>query len=173
MNKNAKEEIRNILSFENNEWIIKKTSSVNRIFNLLLVLALSIATVSLTLIIHFQEQSKKAEEKLQDFIFESTDLRKYYFQSISRDGQVYLRDIHGLNNSFQPFKLPSNSEFQYFYEFNGKLHALHYSMPNSFKTRTYTYLTYLENGKVTLTKNYYLFFNTEIDVVYKTKISNS
>ena len=68
MDENAKEEIRNILSFENNEWIIKKRSSVNRIFNLLLVLALFIATISLTLIIHFQEQSNKDEEKIQDFI---------------------------------------------------------------------------------------------------------
>ena len=175
MDENAKEEIRNILSFENNEWTIKKRSSVNRIFNLLLVLALFIATVSLTLIIHFQEQSNKGEEKIQDVIFQiqSTNMRKYYFQSISKDGQVYLRDIHGLNDSFQPFKLPSNSQFQYFYEFNGELHALHYSIPDCFKTRTYTYLTYLENGKVTLTKNYYLSFNTEIDRVFKTKISYS
>ena len=173
MDEKDSEEIKNILSFENNEWIIKKTSSVDRIFNLLLVLALFIATVSLTLIIHFQEQSNKEEEKIQDFIFQSTKMRKYYFQSISKDGQVYLRDIHGLNDSFQPFKLPSNSQFQYFYEFNGELHALHYSIPDCFKTRTYTYLTYLENGKVTLTKNYYLSFNTEIDRVFKTKISYS
>ena len=172
MDENAKEEIRNILSFENNEWIINKTSSVNRIFNLLMVLALFIATVSLTLIIHFQGKSDK-EEKIQDFIFQTTKMRKYYFQSISKNGQIYLKDIHGLNDSFQPFKLPSNSEFQYFYEYDGKLHALHYSRPNCFNTRAYTYLTYLENGKVTLMKNYYLSFNTEIDRVFKTKISNS
>ena len=165
MDENAKEEIKNILSFENNEWIIKKTSSVNRILNLLLVLAFTIGTISCSLIILLQEQNNNEDEK-QDFIFESTEMRKYYFQSLSKDGQVYLKDIHGLNDSFQPFKLPSNSQFKYFYEFNGKLHALHYSMPNSFNTRAYTYLTYLENGKVTLMKNYYLSFNTEIDRVF-------
>ena len=138
MDESDKEAIINILSFKNNEWIIKKTSSVDRIFNLLLVLALSIATVSLTLIIHFQEQSKKAEEKLQDFIFESTDLRKYYFQSISNDGQVYLKDLYNHSVTFQPFKLPSNSEFQYFYEFDGKLHALHYTRPKNFNQKVFT-----------------------------------
>ena len=81
-------------------------------------------------IIYFQTQNNIEDQKpVQDLSFESTDLRKYYFQSISKDGQAYLKDVYAFGDSFQPFKLPSNSEFQYFYEFNGKLFALHYSIP--------------------------------------------
>ena len=156
MDESDKEAIINILSFKNNEWTIKKTSSVNRILKLLLILAFIIGTLSWILIIHFQAQNSNEDQKpVKDLIFESTELRKYYIQSISKDGQVYLKDVYNHGVTFQPFKLPSNSEFQYFYEFNGKLHALHYTRPKNFNQRVFTYLTYLDKGKVTLAKNYY------------------
>ena len=157
MDESDKEAIINILSFKNNEWTIKKTSSVNRIQILLLVFALIVGTLSWVLIIYFQALNSNEDQKpVKDLIFESTELRKYYFQSVSKDGQVYLKDVYNHGVTFQPFKLPSNSEFQYFYEFNGKLHALHYTRPKNFNQKVFTYLTYLDNGKVTLTKNYYL-----------------
>ena len=101
MDESDKEAIINILSFKNNEWTIKKKSSVNRILKLLLILAFIIGTLSWILIIHFQAQNSNEDQKpVKDLIFESTELRKYYIQSISKDGQVYLKDVYNHGVTF-------------------------------------------------------------------------
>ena len=62
MDESDKEAIINILSFKNNEWIIKKTSSVNRIQILLLVFALIIGTLSWVLISTKQQWRSETSE---------------------------------------------------------------------------------------------------------------
>ena len=91
------------------------------------------------------------------------DSRKFYFQTVTKDGQVYLREIGKNTQIYQSFKLLPNPTFQYFYEYKGKLHAIQY-IENKIKNKTnltykahFTYLTYMEDGEPYFTKKHYYY----------------
>ena len=164
---------KNILSFENNEWLIPKLSSVPRIQYLLLVSGLILLKLAWFFLILTQLQLKQSIDVIGN---EEGLLRKFYFQTISKDGQVYLRDIGKRPHIYQSFKLLPNPTFQYFYEYKGKLHAIQY-IENKIKNDPqltykahFTYLTYMENGESYFTKKHYYYNrlnNLVINMFYK------
>ena len=161
---------KNILSFENNEWLIPKLSSVPRIQSLLIVSAFVLVKLAWFFLILTQLQHKL----FIDIIVGNKEglLNKFYIQTVTKDGQVYLRDIGKHSHTYKPFKLLQNPTFQYFYEYKGKLHAIQY-IENKIKNKTdstykphFTYLTYMENGKPYFTKKHY-YYNRLNDQVMK------
>ena len=159
---------KNILSFENNEWLIPKISSVPRIQYILLVSGFIFVKLAWFFLILTQLQNKQSIDAIG---IEEALLRKFYFQTVTKDGQVYLRDIGKLSHIYQPFKLLPNPTFQYFYEYKGKLHAIHY-IENKIKhdphltyKAHFTYLTYMENGEPYLAKKHYYYNRLEDQVI--------
>ena len=132
LDKKGTEMSNNILSFENNEWLIPKLSSVPRIQYVLLVNGLILVKLAWFFLILIQLQHKQSIDVIG---VEEGLLRKFYFQTVSKDGQVYLRDIGKRSHIYQSFKLLPNPTFQYFYEYKGKLHAIQY-IENKIKNKT-------------------------------------
>ena len=169
LDKKGTEMSNNILSFENNEWLIPKLSSVPRIQYVLLVNGLILVKLAWFFLILIQLQHKQSIDVIG---VEEGLLRKFYFQTVSKDGQVYLRDIGKRSHIYQSFKLLPNPTFQYFYEYKGKLHAIHY-IENKIKNDPqltykahFTYLTYMEDGEPYFTKKHY-YYNRLNDQVVK------
>ena len=135
----------NILSFENDQFIVTKFNSIYRIQRLLLIFGFFI--ISFLTVLFFILNQAQFELKQPENIEISPKLRRYYYQSVTKNGDVNLKPIFGSSRAFKIFGVPANSEFQHFYEYNGTVYALHY-----LKKKYSTYLTYLNGGKTSMLK---------------------
>ena len=133
------------MSFENDQFIVTKFNSIYRIQRLQLIFGFFI--ISFLTVLFFILNQAQFELKQPGNIETSPKLRRYYYQSVTKNGDVNLKPLFGSSRTFKIFGVPVNSEFQRFYEYNGTLYALHY-----LKIKFSTYLTYLNGGKTTMSK---------------------